>query len=207
MVRFMSEFFSSFVMFFRPSSNVSFDEALLERAKSTPSGVVEVYDRYADRIFGYFLRRCGHRETAEDLTSKLFLQFLKALPTLEWRGLPLEAWLFRSASNALVDYWRAQGIRFQTSLDEENEEGEPKENPASPLPAPDEVAHVTLASEQVRDLMKQLSPRDQEVLDLRFFAELEPMEMAKILNTSANHASVLVYRALGRLRLLSLKLL
>ncbi len=180
----------------------SFDAALLERAKASPSGVVEVYDRYADRLYSYFLRRCGHRETAEDCTSKLFVKFLKALPTLEWRGLPLEAWLFRAASNLLVDHWRAQGIRMQVSLDEQ-EEDEPKmEIPASGL-LPDEVANLIIESEKLRELMKRLSPRDQEVLDLRFFAGLEPMEMGQILETSANHASVLVYRALRRLRALS----
>lgn len=179
----------------------TFDEALLARAKADPRGVVEVYDRYADRLYAYFLRRCGHRELAEDLTSKVFVQFLKALPTLEWRGLPLEAWLFRTASNALIDHWRKQGQVFEQHPESDGDEPE-QWDPPSDLPAPDHEAELAIESEKLRELLRQLSPRDQEVLDLRFFAGLEPMEMADMLHVSPNHASVLVYRALGRLRAL-----
>ena len=45
-----------------------------------------------------------------------------------------------------------------------------------------------------------MSPRDQEILDQKFFAGLEPEEIAKTMDITPNHASVLVYRALGRLR-------
>ncbi len=178
----------------------SFDAALLERAKAGPNGVIEVYDRYVDRLYAYFLRRCGQRELAEDLTSQTFVRFLKALPTLEWRGLPLEAWLFRTASNLLIDHWRKAGAHFEVHPDDED--GEPLWDPPSPLPSPAAQAELNLASEQLRDVLSHLSPRDQEILDLRFFAGLEPMEMASVLNISANHASVLVYRALARLRAL-----
>jgi RNA polymerase sigma-70 factor (ECF subfamily) len=181
----------------------SFNEALLERAKTDPKGVVEVYDRYADRLYAYFVRRCGHRETAEDLTSRVFVQFLKALPTLEWRGLPLEAWLFRTASNALIDHWRRLGTHMEVVPT--NEEDEAPWDPPSLQPGPDRNAELVMEGERIREVLSHLSPRDQEVLDLRFFAELEPMEMATILNVSPNHASVLVYRALARLRALYLK--
>ncbi len=176
----------------------TFDAALLERAKAGPNGVMEVYDRYADRLYAYFLRRCGQRELAEDLTSQIFVKFLKSLPTLEWRGLPLEAWLFRAASNALIDHWRKAGVHFEVHPDDV--EGEPVWDPPSPLPSPSVHAELSMASDQLRDVLSRLSPRDQEILDLRFFAGLEPMEMANVLGISANHASVLVYRALARLR-------
>lgn len=181
----------------------SFDEALLHRAKTDPKGVVEVYDRYIERIYRYFVRRCGHRETAEDLASKVFVQFIKALPALEWRGLPLEAWLFRTASNALIDHWRRLGTHMEVVAS--NEEDEAPWDPPSGQPGPDVEAELSLEGEKIREVLSHLSPRDQEVLDLRFFAELEPMEMAEILNVSPNHASVLVYRALARLRALYTK--
>lgn len=177
----------------------SFDEALLNRAKTSPQGVVEIYDRYADRLYGYFVRRCGHRELAEDLTSQVFIRLLKALPTLEWRGLPLEAWLFRAASNLLIDHWRKQGHVFEVTP-EVNEDGVQEWDPPSDGPSPQEWADLALESEKLQEVLKRLSPRDQEILDMRFFAGLEPMEMAEILGVSPNHASVFVYRALKRLR-------
>ncbi len=183
-----------------PNKEFSFDQALLERAKSGPNGVVEVYDRYADRLYAYFYKRCGQRELAQDLTSSVFVRFLKALPALEWRGLPLEAWLFRTASNALIDHWRKVGTHFEVYPDDGDDDA-PWDPPSS---APGQAAEMDLLieSERLRAVMARLSPRDQEVLDLRYFAELEAMEMGEVLNISANHASVLVYRALARLRTL-----
>lgn len=177
----------------------SFDEHLLERAKASPDGVVEVYDRYADRLYAYFFKRCRQRELAEDLTSQVFVRFLKALPTLEWRGLPLEAWLFRTASNALIDHWRKVGTHFEVHPD--GDEDDPWD-PPSKAPGPAILADLALDSERLRTVMAKLAPRDQEALDLRYFAELEPMEIGELLGISANHASVLVYRALARLRAL-----
>lgn len=188
----------------RPVQTASFDEALLARAKADARGVVEVYDRYADRVYRYFLRRCGHRELAEDLTSQLFVRLIKSLPTLEWRGLPLEAWLFRTASNLLIDHWRKQGRVFETHPESDDETG--SWEPLAHDPSPAETAELVMESEKLREVLARLSPRDQEVLDLRFFAGLEPMEMAEMLHISPNHASVLVYRAIARLRTLYKKL-
>ncbi len=169
------------------------DERLLERAKTSAEGVAEVYDAYADRLYGFLLSRCGHKETAEDLVSKVFIKFVESLPKLEWRGVSLGAWLFRVATNALTDHWRSAQVRMDVATDESWDPPAPDDKPAW-------YAEMSLEKDKLLGLMKELSPRDQEVLDLRFFASLEPVEIAKTLQIKDNHASVLLYRALGRLR-------
>ncbi len=174
-------------------SELQAERELLARAKHKPTAVAEIYDRYADRIFGFLLKRCGHKETAEDLTSRVFIKFMEALPNIEWQGVTLGAYLYRSASNALIDHWRSASVRLDRELDE---------NFDSPLPDDDPAWHAELSLEKDKLLaaMKTLSPRDQQVLDLRYFAGLDPEEIGTLLGISANHASVLCYRALGRLR-------
>ncbi len=172
------------------------EEALLQAAQAGPEGITAVYDAYADRIYGFLLKRCGHRETAEDLSSKVFLKFIEHVPRMNWQGVSLGAWLFRVASNLLIDQWRAQSIRHDTPIDDDDS---PLEL-SSHAPLPDAFAELQLERDKVLLILKKLSPRDQEVLDLRFFAEQEAIEIAEHLGISANHASVLVYRALQRLR-------
>lgn len=176
------------------------EEALLRRAQAGPEGIAAVYDAYADRVYGFLMKRCGHRETAEDITSKVFMKFIEHVPRLNWQGVSLGAWLFRVASNLLIDHWRAQKIRMSETLDDEDH----PIDPPSRTPAPDVFTEVQLEKEKVMVLLKQLSPRDQEVLDLKFFGELDALEIADLLKISANHASVLGYRALQRLRALYL---
>ncbi|MCC6563564.1 sigma-70 family RNA polymerase sigma factor [Candidatus Uhrbacteria bacterium] len=169
------------------------EKELLARAKENPAVVAEIYDRYADRLYGFLLKRSGHKETAEDLVSRVFIKFMEALPSIEWQGVSLGAYLYRSASNALIDHWRSASVRMDRELDE---------NFDAPITDNDPSWHTELVLEKDKLLgaMKTLSPRDQQVLDLRFFGGLEPDEIAAMLGISPNHASVLCYRAIGRLR-------
>ena len=169
------------------------EQELLARAKENPAAVAEIYDRYADKLYGFLLKRSGHKETAEDLTSRVFIKFMEALPGIEWQGVSIGAYLYRSASNALIDHWRSASVRMDRELEE---------NFDTPLEDHDPAWHAELSLERDKLLqaMKTLSPRDQQVLDLRFFAGLEPEEIGAALDISPNHVSVLCYRALGRLR-------
>ncbi|MFA5936047.1 MAG: sigma-70 family RNA polymerase sigma factor [Patescibacteria group bacterium] len=169
------------------------DRALLERLLKDPTVVGEVYDRYANPLYGYLLKRCGHTQTAEDLVSKTFLKLLESRTKLEWRGVSLGAWLYRVASNALVDHWRTASVRLDDEVDPDSWDPPSDDNPAW-------NAEIVFESERMRETMKTLSPRDQEVLTLKFYGGYEAAEIAGALGISPNHAAVLVYRALARLR-------
>jgi RNA polymerase sigma-70 factor (ECF subfamily) len=169
------------------------ERLLIERLRTDPAVVGEVYDRYADALYGFLMKRCGHAETAEDLVSKTFTKLLESRLTIEWRGVSLGAWLYRVATNALTDYWRSASVRLDEEIDPESWD---------PPSADDPVWNTELVIEgdRLRTALKTLSARDQEVLTLRFYGGYEAAEIGSTLGVSANHASVLVYRALGRLR-------
>jgi len=168
------------------------DHELFLRLKQDTAVVGEVYDLYADRLYGFILKRCGHKETAEDLLSHVFTKFLESVPSLEWKNAPLSAWLFKAASNALIDHYRRASTRLDSQLDDDWDP-----------PGKDDPAwntEIKIDGEQIRIAMKELPDRDQQVLDLKFFSGLEANEIALLLDVTPNHAAVLVYRALGRLR-------
>lgn len=169
------------------------DLILFRRLKQDPAAVGELYDRYADKLYGFLLKRCGHKETAEDLVSHTFMRLLESLPTLEWKNAPLSAWLYQVASNALIDHYRKASTRRDTDLDTDEWDPPGADDPAWNV-------ELKLEGEALRLAMQDLAPRDQQVLDLRFFAGLETVEVAEQLGLTANHAAVLVYRAVGRLR-------
>lgn len=169
------------------------EKELLARAKENPAAVADIYDLYADRLYGFLLKRCGHKETAEDLASRVFIKFMEALPSIEWQGVTLGAYLYRSASNALIDHWRSASVRMDREMDENFDTPQTDDDPAW-------HAELGLERDKLLEAMKTLSPRDQQVLDLRFFGGLEPEEIAPLLGLSPNHVSVLCYRAIGRLR-------
>ncbi|MDD5437539.1 MAG: RNA polymerase sigma factor [Patescibacteria group bacterium] len=175
--------------------NLEQEKMLFERLKKDPEAIGEVYDRYSKQLYSYLLKRCGHKETAEDLVAQSFMKLLESAPNLEWRGVPVSAWLYRVATNALADHWRSSATRKSTSLDDDDEGWDP--------PAPDDtswLAEMSIEGDRLKAAMNQLSKRDQEVLALKFYTGLATEEIAVELSISNNHAAVLIYRALGRMR-------
>ncbi|MDD2786326.1 MAG: RNA polymerase sigma factor [Patescibacteria group bacterium] len=171
------------------------EKALFMQIKSDPQAIGLVYDRHAGQLYGYLLKRCGHKETAEDLVAQSFMKLLQSAPNLEWQGVPIGAWLYRVASNALADHWRSSAVRKQTSLDDEDEGWDPPS-----LDDPAWSAEMSLEGDRLRAAIDKLSRRDQEVLTLKFYGEYATEEIASQLGISNNHAAVLIYRSLGRLR-------
>ncbi len=169
------------------------EHELFLRLQKDPSIIGEVYDLYANRLYGFLLKRCGHKETAEDLVSQTFMKFLEALPRFTWQGVPLRAYLFRIGGNALIDYWRKSSTKHEMELDTDVFDPPSADDPAW-------SAACAFDGAQLMEHVSHLSPRDQEILNLRFVSDLSPQEIAPLLDVSPNHAAVLVYRAVGRLR-------
>lgn len=169
------------------------EKRLFQRLKNDPNVIGELYGIYANELYGFLLKRCRHKETAEDLVGHVFMKLLESSSTLEWRGVRIKSWMYTVASNALTDHFRKAGkcvVSDETS-DVEDLTGN------SDLAW---NAEIVIEGEKLTEAMQSLSGRDQTVLDLRFFAGLEPLEIGETLGVSANHASVLIYRALARLR-------
>ncbi len=169
------------------------EHQLFMRLIQDPQVIGEVYDVYADRLYGFLMKRCGHRETAEDLVSKIFIKLLETRTKLEWKGYSLGAWLFRVASNALIDHWRTASVRLDEELDTDTWTPPSDDDPSW-------NAEIVFESERIQSVMKKLAPRDQEVLNLKFYGGYETAEIAAALGIEGNHAAVLLYRAVGRLR-------
>lgn len=62
-----------------------------------------LYRRYRQPIYRYVRARTPSDDDAADLAQQVFLKVFEALPHYEDRGLPVGAWLFRIAHNAVID--------------------------------------------------------------------------------------------------------
>jgi RNA polymerase sigma-70 factor (ECF subfamily) len=160
------------------------ERTLVAAAQADPARFEQLYDRYVHRVYGFVSRRVGNRTEAEDITSAVFEQALASLPKFEWRGVPFAAWLFRIASNALVDHWR----RTARVVD-------------APAEMPD--AGEVDAIEQraiVFQLVERLPELQRRVIELRFGEEKSIREIATALQRTEGAVKQLQLRALENLR-------
>jgi len=175
--------------------STSLERELFLRFKEDPEAISEIYDRYAKPLYSFLLKRCSHKETAEDLVAHCFMKLLESRSNLEWKGAPIGAWLYRVAVNALADHWRSAKVRKEHTLIDDDDFWDP--------PSDDDPvwnAEMKIERERLSEIMNHLSLRDQQVLTLRFYGGYKTEEVAEEMGISNNHAAVLIYRALGRMR-------
>ncbi len=152
-----------------------------------------LFDRYYGRVYRYALAKLANTAAAEDVASETFAAMLSNLGRFRWRGAGFEAWLFRIASNLVVDHVRRSAR--ETAVDE-------------PAELVDEAGpeQAFLASDRQRrlvGLIAELVPDQQEVLYLRFAAGLDTNQVAEILDREPNAVRQLQFRALQNLRALA----
>ncbi len=165
------------------------ERLLIEAAQKDPARFAELYDNNFDRVYGFIARRMRDRSEAEDLTSEVFHQALANLPRFEWRGAPFAAWLFRIATNAIID-------RSKRAARE-------REAPAK-LDSPADVSFKEIEEIEQRARLFQLVDRlpvdQRRVIDMRFVQEKSIREIAREIGRSEGAVKQLQFRALENLR-------
>jgi RNA polymerase sigma-70 factor (ECF subfamily) len=166
------------------------ERALVARARESAAAFGELYDFYMPRVYGFVYRRVRDRAVAEDLTSVTFQRALENVRRSDFRNESFGGWLYRVASNAIVDQVR-RDRRYvpMANIDQE---------------APGDMALDALAAaldrDQLRRALKNLPDNHREVLVLRFYDDLDTAEMCAVLGCSRETLAVRVHRALRALR-------
>lgn len=159
-------------------------------AKADPAAFGLLYDLYFDRIYTYIARRVADRSTAEDLTADTFMKALANLGRYRFTGQPFAAWLYRIAANVLADHYRRQRPVERLSC-----------LPlAAVADAPEEAALRLDTRSHITRAVSALTPDQQEVVLLRFGADLPLKEIAGIVGKSEGAVKALLFRALQTLR-------
>ena len=167
------------------------ERALVVRARDDSAAFAELYDFYLPRIYGFIYRRVQDPSVAEDLTSMTFQRALENVRRSEFRNDSFGGWLYRVASNVVVDHVRRD--RRYISLGDFDGCDEPGDLALDTLAA-------ALDRDQLRSAIRRLPNNHREVLVLRFYDDLDVPEICAVLGCSREALAVRLHRALRALR-------
>ena len=164
------------------------DANLVKAARNNTEAFSVLYRRYLNRLYRYLLRRVNHVHDAEDLTMQVFNDVLDGLSSRQYheKGC-FAAWLFTIARRRVADYFRqcpseplseCLSIDVDPTLDIENSE----------------------LSRYLNTLINRLDARQQELLRLRFSAQLSFSEIALVENSTEAAVKMAFYRTIKLLR-------
>lgn len=164
---------------------------LVRQAQEGRSGAFdELIRRHGPRIFRYLHQLLRHRQDAEDLAQQTFVKAYHHLASFD-ASRPMLPWLIAIARRNALNHFRSARpwVPF-----EDTEE-------AAGAIGPDAAAE---SSDRARNLWERararLSPREFEVMWLRFGEDLSTRETARITGLTQPHVKILVFRAKRSLR-------
>jgi RNA polymerase sigma-70 factor, ECF subfamily len=150
-----------------------------------------VYRELLPRVYRYFCYRLGEGPLAEDLTSATFEKAWRSRLRYRRDLSAFPTWVLTIARNVATDHFRTANapLGLETALLADEKTRTPEEW----ISAEDDF-------ERLRLLVAQLADREQELLALRYGAELTQREIANITGLTQSNVGVILHRSVGKLR-------
>lgn len=179
------------------------DRTLAERAgRGDRRALMELYERYRSRLFGYLTRSLGNATLAEDVFQDVWIKVMQKIGTYRPGTATFKAWLFRVAANAAIDRLRREAVRSGPELDAPVHDGDERrvDQVASPVPGPDQAGIGMVFARELSTALDVLSPKQKAAVLLRHQQGLSYPEIARALAVREGTAKTLVHRGVLRLR-------
>ena len=142
-----------------------------------------MYDDALPSVYGYFVRRCADRATAEDLTSETFLAAMDAARKESPPPMTLP-WLIGVARHKLADHYRRRHDRMNVPMADLPEAVEPLDQWDAELDR--------MVAERV---LARLPEQHRTVLSLRYLDDCSVPECAELIGRTVHATEALLVRA------------
>jgi len=150
-----------------------------------------LYRSSRDDVYAYVCGLLRDRSAAEDVTAQAFERAYRRRASFKPDRGSRRAWLFGIARNAALDELRRRSRHAELAT-------EPEDFAAAD--AHEEAAEATLRRTTVSAALAKLSPRERELVGLKYFAGLSNAEIAAVIGVSESNAGTKLHRAMERLR-------
>lgn len=164
------------------------------KASTDEQAFTELYELYIDLIFAFVMKRIGHKETAEDLVSEIFRKVFLNLNSYNPEKASFRTWIFRITNNTLIDYYRVT----RNPNKPENVDIDEVIGLSSTEVSPHDIVLSHEQQEYMRGCLGQLPPKQQSILQLKFYDGYSNQEIAEIMKISTSNVGVLIHRALKK---------
>jgi len=149
-----------------------------------------LYDKYIKKIYDFIYYKTHHKETAEDLCSKVFLKAVDKIRGFNLEKGTFQAWIYAIARNTVIDYYRTQ----KSEMDIED---------IWDLAGNEDIERNLdnkIKLEKISKYLKNIKPAQRDIIIMRVWQSLSYSEIAEILNKSEASCKMAYSRSINRLR-------
>lgn len=162
-------------------------------ARTTAEAFAQFYEQYLPKVFRYINYRITDKSTAEDLTSVVFEKALTKFKSYDIEKAALATWVFTIARNTITDHFRVRSKTQTVPL-------EYAANKPSHDASPEEKVVQSEEQKLLQSCISKLSPAEQEIISLKFGADMTNRHIASMIGLSESNVGVILYRAVHKLK-------
>ena len=177
-------------LYHQTEQQLNSEQEIIEAAKKDLNHFEKLYSKYHDQIFRYVYQRMDDKDTAHDVTSQVFLKSMNSLNKFKYKGVPFSAWLFRIASNEVVQFYKDK--KMERTVQVQTDHIEELIDNSSEL----RREQLNLVIEEIAEL----PANELELIELRYFEKRPFKEISQILNITESNAKVKVHRIVAKLK-------
>lgn len=166
-------------------------EKLKRRQRSKEAD--KLISKYYDEIYVYAYKQILDKDLAMDLTQEIFISMLRSISLYDGGRASFRTWLYKIASNKIIDYRRSRQSRELLSFDSESFD----------VPVEPDFEKTLENSELIAKIEEYVSSFDsvnQEIFRLRVFGEYTFAEIAKISAMPEASVKTNYYRMIKKIR-------
>jgi RNA polymerase sigma-70 factor (ECF subfamily) len=152
----------------------------------------EKYEQFFPRVFAYVYGRVRNAHEAEDLVSEVFERAFLKMGSLRNEE-AFSTWLFTIARNIVISHARKRGRESAVDPDILKSVVATNVSVENDVLVREEVAAVV-------ECLKTFPQREQDIVSLKFDAELTNRQIAGIMSLSEANVRVILFRTLRKLR-------
>jgi RNA polymerase sigma-70 factor (ECF subfamily) len=155
-----------------------------------PEKFGELYDLYIRKIYDFIYYKTHHKETAEDITSAVFIKAFEKIKSFDHAKGSFSSWVYRIARNSVIDHYRTKkaSINIDDVWDLSG-----KEDMSRDLDTAQKL-------EKVEKYINALNGEQRDIVMLRVWQEMPYKEIAEIMGKSEASCKMAFSRAMGELR-------
>lgn len=155
----------------------------------------EVLDEYYRYIFKFVVKQVKNIDDAKDLTQGIFLKAYNNYKKFNPKKSNVKTWLFAIANNHIINFWRSSYVKRMSQYEFDFDQLKSDEDVLEAV-VQDENAGLLLAI-----MVKELNARNLRMMNLYFFSNLSPKEIAEVLNMKSKTVSNVVSLSISKLKL------
>lgn len=163
--------------------------------------IEKIVDAYYHKIYKLSFFYLKDKQESEEITQDIFLKVIKKLSTFKGQA-NIYTWIYRIASNTLINYLKRKKLVRFLSLDTISIKGEHL-NDLSEL---DPAIHLEINEtkntqiEQLEKAINLLSNKEKKAFYLFYYDNLKQKEIAQIMKTSKSAVESLIHKAKKKLK-------